>query len=92
MPFFYYYYEFKNHVDSTCKVAREYTDGEIRFKLTQRIKELGIPAAPEALVINRFENSIRVVLNYQEEFYIRFKGKDHIIHTFPFKIDETTKY
>ncbi len=92
VPFFYYFYEMQTQVHAVSRVASELTDDEIRKRLLERIKELGIPAKPEALVLNRYENKLRVMLKYEEEFFITYDGKDHTIRVFPFKIDVTTKY
>lgn len=92
IPFYYYFYELRNHAESIARVSDELTDDEIRARMVQRMKELGIPADPESLVVERYMSQLRIELAYQEEFYITFKGKDHIIKAFPFKIDVRTKY
>ena len=92
IPFYYYFYELRNHAESIARVSDELTDDEIRARMVQRMKELGIPADPESLVVERYMSQLRIELAYQEEFYITFKGKDHIIKVFPFKIDVRTNY
>jgi hypothetical protein len=92
IPFYYYFYELRNHAKSIALVSDELTDDEIRARIVQRMKELGIPAKPESLVVERYMSQLRIELVYQEEFYITFKGKDHVIKVFPFKIDVRTDY
>lgn len=92
LPFYYYYYELQNDIYSVSVVADQYTDDEVRQKILQRIKELEIPVEPESLIIERNTEDIRIAIKYEEEFYIKFKGKYHTIHIFPFKIDMVTRY
>ena len=91
-PFYYYYFEMRNHVKAAGLVAGELRDDQIRKRLLGYMKEFEIPASESDLVINRQDNSIRIVLEYKEEFYIRYKGKDYSIYIFPFLIDETIQY
>lgn len=92
IPFYYYYYELRGQIHSVSRVASEHSDKELRRRILAKIKELDIPANPDSLIINRYDNSIRVMLEYNEEFYLTYNGKDHTIKIFPFSIDMTTKY
>ncbi len=92
IPFYYYFYELRNHAESIARVSDELTEEEIRTKMLTRMKELGIPANPEDLRVGRYMSQLEISLEYREEFYIRFKGKDHVLKVFPFKIDVRTNY
>ncbi len=92
IPFYYYFYELRNHAESLGRVSAELTDDEIRVRMLERMKQLGIPADPEALVVERYMSETRIELAYNEEFYINFRGKDHVLKVFPFKIEVRTNY
>lgn len=83
-PFYYYYYELLNQFDAAARVASTETDASIREKLIYQIKHLGIPVAPEELVIQREGDQIRIVLDYEEVWYIEWQDKEYIIYKFPF--------
>jgi hypothetical protein len=92
IPFYYYFYELRNHAESIARVSDELTEEEIRNKMLTRMKELGIPAKPEDLRVGRYMSQLEISLEYREEFYIRFKDKDYVLKVFPFKIDIRTNY
>ena len=92
VPFYYYYFEIRNQIISAATRAADLKDKEIRQRVAGHIRYLGIPADADSLVINRYSDTIRVVLSYEEEFYITFRGKDYTVHIFPFTIDETVHY
>ena len=83
-PFFYDYMELENQMQSVIRVAGEYTDAEIRQKLLYHIKKMEIPADPEQLRIERYANSMKISLPYQEVFYVTYRGKDYDLYTFKF--------
>lgn len=88
LPFYYYYYELKNHMFEAIRVASIYTDDELRQKLVYQIKWMEIPADPQELVIERSDGYMRISLSYDEVFYFTWQGKDYEIYTFHFDAEE----
>ncbi|NMC63559.1 MAG: hypothetical protein GYA55_10390 [SAR324 cluster bacterium] len=84
LPFFYYYYELQSHMESMIRVAQDQSDQEIRKKLLAYIKKVEIPAREQDLKIVRGDKWMKIRLPYREVFYISWRGKDYIIHTFDF--------
>lgn len=84
LPFYYYYYELLNQMDSMARVASTMTDKEIRSRLEYEIRHMQIPVLPEDLIVKREDAKIIISLEYQEEFYVSFKDKDYTIRVFPF--------
>ncbi len=83
-PFYYYFYELQNQFDAAIRVASEYTDQEIRTKLLYHMKKFEIPADAEELRIERYDDRMKISLDYTEVFYITWKDKDYTIWEFPF--------
>jgi hypothetical protein len=83
-PFYYYYFELKNHMRTVIRVASTNSDQEVRQKLMYHIKKMQIPMDPEDLKIERDEGVMRISLAYDEVFYITWNEKDYDIHTFHF--------
>lgn len=92
VPFYYYYYDLLNQFEEVIKVASLETDSAIRQKLMYHIKKYGIPCDPEDLRIERSDNMMTIRLQYQEVFYITFRGKDYTIRTFDFDATTTGKF
>lgn len=92
LPFYYYYYELRNHAESLARVSDDLSDEQLRQKMEEKMKELGIPAKTEDLVVERYLSQLRISLSYREEFYVKFRGKEHILRVFPFKIDVRRDY
>lgn len=91
-PFYYYYYELLNQFDAAIRVASEYNDKEIRNKLVYHIKKMQIPCDPEELRIERYDDRMKISLDYTEVFYITWDGKDHTIYEFPFHAEVDRPY
>lgn len=88
LPFYYYYYELKNHMAEAIRVASVYTDEELRKKIAYQIKWMEIPADPAELEIVRMGGTMRISLSYDEVFYARWMGTDYELHTFHFEAEE----
>ena len=84
IPFFYYYFEFQNQITAIVPVSDTLTDAQIRARLGKIIKDLGIPAEPGDLKIDRRDHFIKLSLKYQEVFFFSFQGKDYDFYTFHF--------
>jgi len=84
LPFYYYYFEVVNQMESVIRVASTNTDQEIRRKLDYHIRKMGIPAKPEDLRISRQGNHMQIRLPYREVFAVNFGDKEHVIHVFDF--------
>lgn len=84
LPFYYYFYELQNQMESVIRVAGTETDQEIRKKLMYHIKKMEIPADPEALKIERHGRKMIITLPYQEVFYLTYKGKTYDLYVFKF--------
>lgn len=82
LPFFYYYFELTNQIQSLVAAAGNNSDTEIRNKLMYHIKYMGIPAEPGDIKILRQDAYITISITYKEYFYVTWKGKDYDIHTF----------
>lgn len=83
-PFYYYYLELENQMHAAIRSATEYTDTELRDKLTYQIRRMKIPADPKDLHIERADRFMRIALPYKEVFYISYGGKDYDLMTFNF--------
>ena len=84
LPFFYYYYDLENQMQSLIKVAQDNNDQEIRKKLMYFIRKYEIPAREQDLRIMRGANSMKISLPYKEVFYVPWQGTDHVIYVFEF--------
>jgi hypothetical protein len=83
-PFYYNYFELQNQMDSLVRVAGVYTDEELRRKLATQMKVLEINASIDDVRIERFGNTMRMSLQYEETFWIEWKGEEYEVHTFDF--------
>jgi hypothetical protein len=92
IPFYYYFYELQNQMDALARVADLETDQNIRKKLEYHMKKMQIPADISDLKIVREGSAIRLSLSYKEIFYIRFQGKTHDIHVFPFYAEASARF
>lgn len=84
IPFYYDYYELENQMSAIIKIASTEKDTVIAKRLKQTIKELGIPADPDSLFLNRKDSTMEIQLQYREVYYITLRGKDYILQTFDF--------
>lgn len=92
LPFYYYYYELVNQMESLIAVAGSNTDKEIRQKLKQYMKEMQIPASIEDVEIIRRPGYMLMRLEYEEVFYITWNGEDIDLKVFPFVAQAEGKY
>jgi hypothetical protein len=92
LPFYYYYYELVNQMDSLARVADLENDKSIRTKLAYHMKKMQIPADIENVKIIREGNKIRLSLKYEEVFYITYRGKTYDLHVFPFHAQAEARY
>ena len=89
LPFYYYYYELMNQMESVIRVAATESDMEIRKKLYYHIRKMELPVGDDEelnrkLRIDREQGLMRISLAYEEVFYVYWNGKDHVIYRFPF--------
>lgn len=86
LPFYYYYFELQNQMESAVAVASTYSDKELREKLWYHVhRKMQIPGVkPEDIRIERNGGLIRISLRYQEIFFLTWKGKDYDIYVFKF--------
>jgi hypothetical protein len=84
IPFYYYYYELMNQMRSVIRVASTEDDATIRERLWYHIRKMGLPAQPEDLIIERYHETMRIALDYEEVFYVSWGDKDYTIYQFPF--------
>lgn len=84
-PFYYYYWEIQGLMDAQAVKASEFTDGEIRTNILQKIRKLEIPIDDEDdLKINRFDGMISIDLTYSEVLFIDWGEKTYDLHVFEF--------
>lgn len=83
-PFYYNYFELQNQMHSLIRVAAVHTDAELLKKLETHIKWLEMPIAIEDVVIQRYANSMRMSVQYQETFWFTWQDTDYEIYTFNF--------
>ena len=83
-PFFYYYYDLQNQMESMIRIASMEGDQEIRKRLLYYVHKYEIPASDDALMIRRDGNTMEISLKYTEVFYVSWEGKDYVIWKFPF--------
>ncbi|MBX7136739.1 MAG: DUF4845 domain-containing protein [Oligoflexia bacterium] len=84
LPFYYRYFELQNQMEQVIRIASTLTDAEVREKLWYHIQHNDIPVEPEDLKINRENSILTVSLEWDEIFFITFRGKDYDLHTFHF--------
>ena len=84
LPFFYYYYDLQNQMESMVRVASEENDETIRKRLLYYIHKYQMPVRDEQLRVYRSGGKIYLDLEYREVFYVSFKGKDYNLRVFPF--------
>lgn len=84
LPFYYYYLEMTNHMYEAVRVASQYSDKELREKLEFQMKWMQIPADPSDLQIERFGDTIRISLPYEEVFTIPWGDDEWEVHRFEF--------
>ena len=84
LPFYYYFYDFQNQMESMIRVASVETDETIKKRLLYFMHKYQIPARDEALRINRSGDEMEISLKYTEVFYVPWQGKVYEIRRFPF--------
>lgn len=84
LPFYYCYFELENQMQALIGVSAIDTDLDLRRKLKAYMRRLDIPAHIDEVEMTRNNNFLSISLEYQEEFYIEFRGEEHHIHTFEF--------
>lgn len=92
LPFYYYFFELRSNMEQLAKMGSEFDDEEIRKKLKAKIKELGIPADPERLIVSRYDGLLKISLPYEEILYFTWDGKDHDLHIFKFLAEAERRY
>ena len=84
LPFYYNFFELKNQMQSLIEVASVHTDEELLKKLETHMKWMEIPASIDDVTLQRFGDSMRISLKYEETFWFTWDGTDYEIHTFEF--------
>jgi hypothetical protein len=84
IPFYYDYYELQNQMDSLVRVSSMNTDQEIRDKLAAHLKRTNLPVTIEDFKFERYGESMRISVSYDEIFFISFQGEDIELYTFHF--------
>ena len=97
LPFYYYFYELRNQMESVIRVAGSDTDEEIRVKLNYHIRKMELPVGDDqelrqALRIEREGGVMHISLPYEEVFYITWNNKDYEIKRFKFLAQAKGKY
>ena len=93
-PFYYYYYDLLNNMEVIVKEGTRDTDQQLKDKIYKKVKELGIRADPQDIVIlHDMKDNLSVELKYEEVFYTTIAGKDYDIYVFDFdaKIERSDK-
>lgn len=91
-PFYYYYYELLNQMNAAVRIASTEKDDFIRHKLWMEIQRMGIPVEKQDLIIERYDNRMRLRLTYQEHFFITWQGEDIDLWTFDFDAEVDKPY
>jgi len=86
LPFYYYYFELQEQFEALVRVAEVNTDQELRSKIRSYLRRAEIPAEADEVRIDRDGGRISLTLDYQEVFFIRFRGKEYDIKTFDFHV------
>lgn len=84
IPFYYAYFELQNQMEQVVRLAQTLSDAEVREKIEYHIEHLDIPVETRDLKVSRDGGFLKVGLEWQEVFYVTFRGKDYEIHTFDF--------
>ncbi len=87
IPIFYSYYELQNQFDQLAKVASTMTDRELQSKIRSYLRQTNVPAEVGDVAVTRVGDDISLKLDYQEDFYITFRDKEYVLHTFDFHIN-----
>jgi hypothetical protein len=86
LPFYYCYFELQEQFHTLLTVANVHTDRELRDKIKAHMKRMEIPADVSDVQIVRGARKISMSLDYQELFFLRFRGKEYELHTFKFRV------
>ena len=81
IPIFYNYYDLQNQFAGAIRSADVESDSKIRRRLRRQIEEMGIPADPDRLVIDRGAGMMRIHLRYTEVLYLPWwDGEREVYH------------
>ena len=92
VPFFYDYFEMSNQMSAIIAVAGELKDDVVRKRLGKHMSDLGLPALPADIKIDRRDHYMRLSLSYEEVFSIELRGKTYDIYKFPFTAEAEGAY
>ena len=89
VPFYYYNFDLKNHMQRAIGTAGVETDEEIRRDLMAVVKRHGITCGDRDLQVVREGDTISLALHYVEPLSLSLFGRDITLHSFEF--DATAK-
>lgn len=84
VPFYYYYFDLKNHMQREITFAAVETDEEIRRSLMAVVRRHGIACGERDLQITREGDTMGISLHYSEPLGFSFFGTGVTLHTFEF--------
>ncbi len=84
VPFYYYYFDLKNHMQRALHTASVETDEEIRRSLMAVVKRHGITCGERDLQVVRQGDTIEVSLRYTEGVKVALFGKEATLFTLNF--------
>jgi hypothetical protein len=85
IPFYYYYFEFKNQLQGLVSGADRHNDVAMRSKVVRIMEQLEIPATEREVQIDRRDGSLGITVPYTEILYFSFRGKDYDLYEFRFR-------
>lgn len=86
LPIFYNYYDLQNQFAGAIRSAAVESDSAIRRRLRRQIEEMGIPADPNRLVIDRGDGMMRIHLRYTEVLYLPWWDGEREVYHFHFTV------
>lgn len=84
VPIFYRYYDLQNQFAGAIRSADVESDSKIRRRLRRQIEEMGIPADPDRLVIDRGAGMMRIHLRYTEVLSLPWLDGEREVYHFHF--------
>ena len=87
VPIQYRFYELQSTMHSICRVSKELSEKELRIRLIDQMKDIGVPGDVESVVMDRNGESVRIQYEYGEKIIFHFFDKSYLIQKFHFSLN-----
>lgn len=92
VPFYYYYFDLKNHMRRAISVAAVESDEEIRRSLMAVVRRHGISCGDRDLQVSRQGDTIELGLSYTEGVKVAMFGREATLWTLAFDASAKGRY